>query len=362
MNTSHPFMQQTVTSELTMLTPILATLGYTLKPEQKHLLGERAVIEALTTVGGRKLILEGHDTKGNSVIIKAAKERGGQAEINHERLCRNKINDLAFAYDVFSVPEERYHGYHGDYLINIQTFIPQEQAFLERSLQSQFQFALDAFKAQEHSRATTSRHLRSIKNTFGIVDAAWYHKTLTSFMPYHVSDTETLALLTQVESIIRDNLTTLEQYGGFLTHTDFVPHNFRISHNRLFLLDFSAIRFGNKHESWARFINFMTLYNPPLAELLSRYIKDNRAPEEAHSLWLMRLLRLSELMTYYRKTLSKSAGDLATLNEARITFWRNILTHVLAYTPIPDNLITDYVRLRDSLRSEDEKKRQIGLH
>ncbi len=354
--------QQYVANELDILRPVLLALGYTLAPAQKHVLGERAIIEALTTVGGRKLILEGQDALGVPVIIKVAKEAGGQAEINHERLCRSKINELAFAYDVFSVPTERHHARHGEYLINIQNFIPQEQSFLERPLADQFQFALDAFKAQEHSRATTSRNISSITATFGLVDASWYLTTLKNFLPLHATDHATHALLTEVAQLIEAQVKTLEQYGGFLTHTDFVPHNFRIHDNKLYLLDFSAIRFGNKHESWARFINFMTLYNPPLADLLVQYIETNRAPEEAQSLWLMRLIRLAELITYYRKTLPKSDGDLATLNTARIIFWSDVLRQVLARTAVPATLITNYTTLRDTLRSEDEKKRQVGLH
>ena len=161
---------------------------------------------------------------------------------------------------------------------------------------------------------------------------------------------------------LREHEKTIEQYSGFLTHTDFVPHNIRIHDDTIYLLDHSSLTFGNKYEGWARFVNFMTLYNPMLENALVTYVKENRTPEESVSLRMMRIYRLGEIIWYYVQTLEKSTGDLHTLNTARITFWSTVLTHILKDERIPESIITEYKKTRDSLRSDDEKKRQQGLH
>ncbi len=171
-----------------------------------------------------------------------------------------------------------------------------------------------------------------------------------------------MTLFERAYGVLRENEEVIEQYTGFLTHTDFVPHNIRIHNGQMYLLDHSSLTFGNKYEGWARFLNFMTLYNPPLTGLLTEYVKNNRTSEESVSLRMMRIYRLGEIIWYYIRTLEKSEGDLRTLNEARITFWSTVLTHILDNTPVPESVILDYKNTRDSLRSEEEKKRQQGLH
>lgn len=161
---------------------------------------------------------------------------------------------------------------------------------------------------------------------------------------------------------IKENEETLDRYGGFLTHWDFVPQNFRIRNKRLYLLDHSSIRFGNKYESWARFLNFMTLYNPELAGALVEYVRRNREPEELKSLKLMRLYRLVELIRYYAAWLMNTEENLYELTRARIAFWTNVLDAVLHDREVSMEAIRDYRTKRDALRSDEEKKRQIGLH
>ncbi len=350
------------TAELSDITRIVGALGYTLAPDQPHISGERFLMQAITTVGGQKYILNATDTTGRQVIIKATKHLAGQQEIEHERTCRQQINNLAFAYNVFAVPEELLHTKREGYLIRVQAYIPQERPFHERPLLEQFDYALEAFIAQEHSRATTGKHVKQIEHTFGIATPATYLTLCQGFLTEHTGDTIARELITRAYQELERGQIRLTQYGHFLTHTDFVPHNFRIHNGKLYLLDFSAIRFGNKHESWARFLNFMTLHNPALEAAFITYFKDNRATEEQESLHLMRLFRLTEIMTYYRKTLPRSSGNLKTLNEARVVFWGEVLSAMLAHEPLGEAVRTKYQTTRDSLRSEDEKKRQIGLH
>ena len=134
----------------------------------------------------------------------------------------------------------------------------------------------------------------------------------------------------------------IEQYSGFLTHTDFVPHNIRVVGENIYLLDHSSIRFGNKYEGWARFCNFMALYNPPLEKALVKYVADNRTEEESISLRLMRIYRLGEIIWYYTSALDKSYGNLFALNKKRVELWSKMLENLLSENSLPESFIEDY--------------------
>lgn len=367
MNTKTPkqIWDDYCTEELRVLTLLLAHHGITLDTEQKHIGGERYLQQAVTTASGKKLILTGTHN-GTPVVIKATRDSAGMNEIIHERECRAILHSIDFAASTFLTPPEVLFVREGGFLISAQTFITQEKQFIEHTLPEQFHFALEAFKAQEGTHATTAKHQRLIRNTFGIRTAESYLHTFHTFEA-NVSfalkgDVSLHTLLRNALQQLEANKEIIEQYSGFLTHTDFVPHNIRIHEGHIYLLDHSSLTFGNKYEGWARFLNFMTLYNPPLESLLTQYVKDNRTPEESVSLRMMRIYRLGEIIWYYVQTLEKSDGDLRTLNEARVTFWRTILEYLLDDSPVPESVIATYKKTRDSLRSVDEKKRQQGLH
>jgi len=349
--------------ELSFFTPLLKEHGYTLDAEQPHLYGERYLMHAVTTESGTKLILLGKDANGTRVVIKVSRDTGGMKEMLHEQTCRTILSELHFAYGTFASPKECFFKKTKSYVIFIQEYIDQESMFIERPITEQFTLALKAFKAQESARATTFNHLKLIKHTFGSRDAETY---LTCFEGFTQEILATFPEYTDVLNEIRKTLQahkkTIEQYGQFLTHTDLVPHNFRIQNNTVYLLDHSSLTFGNKYEGWARFINFMTLYNPELASLLTHYVKDNRTEEESVSLWLMRLYRLTELMFYYTQTLQRCSGDLQELNTERVHFWGQVLSYTLQQKELPEEIRTTYIKKRDTLRSTDEKKRQVGLH
>jgi hypothetical protein len=171
-----------------------------------------------------------------------------------------------------------------------------------------------------------------------------------------------ILILEKGQEILVENSKTIEQYCGFLTHTDFVPHNFRIFNNKMYLLDYSSLRFGNKYEGWARFLNFMALYNPSLEKALLFYVKNNRTPEEYQSLHLMRIFRLAEIIWYYTNLLSKTEGNLKKLNMHRVEFWSQVLSSIINNIPLEESIILNYRKVRDELRSDDEKHRQVGLH
>jgi hypothetical protein len=338
--------------ELAVIKPILQKLGFELADEQPHLGGERYLMQAVTTQSGKKLILIGHRVSdGKKVVIKTAAEPAGKRELRHERRCRQVLKEIGFAYQVFFSPEEIIFTERDGRLISIQAFIEQEKTFLERPLKEQFDFALKAFKAQESAHATTYKHVRIIERTFGSMGADGY---------LHLG--KTFNIDTAAREFLEKNKNTIDQYCGFLTHTDFVPHNFRIKDGTMYLLDHSSLRFGNKYEGWARFINFMELHNPPLAAALVQYVRDNRTQEELLALKCMRIYRLGEIIWYYRNTLPQSTGDLLKLNEARVHFWSEALKAVSNDREVPFATIESYKKTRDTLRSEDEKRRQVGLH
>jgi predicted Ser/Thr protein kinase len=354
------------TEELAHLTPILTMRGYSLDSEQKHMQGERYLMHAVTTTSGRKLILSGTTSDGTRVIIKATRDSAGKKEIEHERMCRDFLKRIDFAGEVFHTPEEIAFFETEGCTITIQRFIPQECSFLERPITEQFSLALRAFKGQESAHATTAKHRHAVTTIYGMRDAQVYQNTLDSFyekIGTTLGDTHPVCdTLSHAREMLNERTKIIEQYCGFLTHTDFVPHNIRIQHNTIYLLDFSSLTFGNKYEGWARFINFMTLYNPPLQKALEQYVRDNRTPEESVSLRMMRIYRLGEILWYYVRATAHSTGDLYSLNTARIVFWHTILQHVLSETEVPPSVIETYTRARDSLRSADEKRRQVGLH
>lgn len=353
------------TVEIGVLEPILSEFGFTLDDEQQHTKGERFLMRAMTTTSGKKMILTGTHTSGYKVVVKATRDDAGKKEIEHERACRQILHNMSFAAEVFHSPEEVLYTESHGFLISIQRFIEQNKTFLERPTEEQFSFALASFKAQEGAHATTYKHRKSIGEAFEIRNKENYLENFASFITHTgtlYKDDSLQKLLQHTLGTLKDNGRTIEQYCGFLTHTDFVPHNFRIKNKTLYLLDHSSLTFGNKYEGWARFINFMVLYNHDLADTLKQYVKDNRSDGEQEALRLMRLYRLGEIISYYVGTLERSEDNLLELNKARVAFWQQVLKHQLNGTPLPKEIVESYKTTRDSLRSEDEKERQKGLH
>ncbi len=353
--------------ELAGVLPVLLRLGFKLEDAQPHLWGERYLMQAMTTKSGKKLVLLGHFAhNGRRVVIKATSDRAGAEELEHERECRRVLGQIHFAYQVFFSPEEIFFTKKDGYTISVQAFIEQKRTFFERPLAEQFSLALKSFKAQEGAHATTYEHKKFTRKSFSSIDADGYIKTFAIFkkniLTYNQNNKELTDTLRNAQKFFETNRETIEQYCGFLTHVDFVPHNIRIVNSDIYLLDHSSLRFGNKYEGWARFLNFMTLYNQPLEEALVRYVRDNRTSEESLALKLMRIYRLGEIIWYYTNTLEKSLGDLHALNQKRVEFWSLVLDALLKDEKIPLSVITQYQKDRDSLRSEEEKLRQRGLH
>jgi len=352
--------------DIQAVTPILERHGFALALNQPHIGGERYVMRAVTTASGKKLVLEGCRMSDNTRgIIKVSRDSAGIREIEQERKNKKTLEKLGFAYEVFFAPEEMRYFRSDEYTIVAYEYIAQEKPFIERSFNEQFSYALRGLQAQESAHATTHAHRKRIRSAFESFDSGAYIRNFETFkrrIGKYAQTSERLNTLNAATDLIEGGVEIIDQYGEFLTHTDFVPHNFRIRGGNIYLLDHSSLRFGNKYEGWARFINFMALYNPALEETLVAYVQDNRTPEESESLKIMRVYRLGEITGYYATTLALADARLHTLNNARVSFWFDVLTAVMAGGRISKESIGAYITLRDALRSDEEKLRQRGLH
>jgi len=355
--------------ELKTARQTLSALGFALDEAQVHIGGERYVMMGNRDVGGGgyKLVLTGtRASDGMRVVIKFSSDAEGMREIEAEHRARHLITSLDFAYHAFAAPRELLYSRTSSRALSIVDYIEQERTFLNRPLQEQFALALRAFKTQEGVHATTYAHARAIRAALGLLGSGDYLQMFDAFASAatrHAPERSDLreALKRSRELLERDR-ETIEQYCGFLTHADFVPHNLRVADDQIYLLDYASIHFGNKHESWARFLNFMMLHNPAMERALLQYVRDNRSPEEYLSLRLMRIYKLGFLLQFYASTLDKASGNLRLLAQERISFWLQALQSVLDDTPLSEAVIRDYKNVRDSLRSEEEKERQRQLH
>jgi hypothetical protein len=353
--------QSYCSEQLSLVTPLLLDEGFELEEEQPHLIGERYILS------GPKLVLYGaRKSDGLRVVIKISNNTKTAQELLLEHEAREALSAMHFAYKIFHSPREVLSGHKGAYTFYITEYIPQEKKFLEYSLEDQFFFALKAFEAQEGSHATTHGHLKTIEKTFEVFDAKRYidsvrkyKKEVENLIPEKKSVQEVFAHAVET---LENEKKLLDTYSNFLTHWDFVPHNIRIHERNIYLLDHTAIRFGNKYEGWARFMNFMTLYNAPLEQALDTYIQENRSTSEHRTLELMRLYRLCELVWFYVKKRESSEGNLRTLTNARTELWSKSMEAQLQSKTLGTTVIENYKKIRDDLRDADEKQRQDALH
>lgn len=344
-------------TELAGLIPILTEAGYALDKEQLHINGERYLMS------GKKLVLTGiHVCDNIRVVIKASSQAAGIAEIERERNTRSLLHSLDFALKRFHTTTEVSYIQKNGYVISITEYISQSKGFLMFDTKEQFFLGLRALETQEGAHATTHGHDQAIRTTFGIVTIDEYLSSFQKFIDYaRVGIPEHTKLgmtLEKAGQVLHDHKTTIERYNGFLTHTDFVPHNLRVEHNTLYLLDTTSIKFGNKYESWARFINYMTIHNPDLEDMLIAYVRENRGSDEYTALRLMRAYKIGFLLKYYVDAVNNSSGNLHELSSIRLDFWRNALEAVLNDTPLSRDVVRAYLNDLNRLRTDEERARQ----
>ncbi len=352
-------------TELANVTPILETLGYMLDQTQVHLSGERFLMAGARDVGGggMKLVLTGMRRADSlRVVIKASRNPDGQQEIERERAARERINRIPFAYHAFTVPRELHFSYEGPFLVSIVEYVTQDIPLLSRPLNEQFFLTLKALECQEGAHATTGVHTAHVRSSFGLSNAeAYLHEfdTFAAAAENAVPHNEKLAqIFRDATHFLHDHRTTLERYAGFLTHADFAPNNFRVRGHELYLLDYASIHFGNKYESWARFLNFMVHHNPDLERTLARYVKENRGPDEYLALQLMRVYKIGFLLKYYAEATTKTEGATHELMQTRLSFWTLVMQCILDDCAVPPEAINTLLEKERILRTEEEKARQ----
>lgn len=346
--------------ECERILPVLAAHDIVLDSKQVHTRGERFLMS------GMKVVLTGiKKDSGEKVVVKASSRKEGIAEIEHERVCRTTLHTLQFAGSTFLSPKEVLYVKKHGLIVVVNEFIEQPEPFLTRTLENQFELALRAFEMQESVHAATYSHARVIKKVFGNWNAHDYLTSAHSFQERTLScyprEDGIHALLEQGRNALEEHQKDIERYCGFLTHEDFALHNLRIKGDTIYLIDYSSLRFGNKHESWARFINFMLLYNRPLEQTLVQYVLDNRSLEENRSLHLMRMYKTLQLIAYHAYAATQAAGNVAKLSERRVHFWSDVLGALLCDKPVSGDTIEAYKKDRDQLRSNEEKERQREL-
>jgi hypothetical protein len=383
--------QEFVQQEISFFTPILKGLGFEIDIDQPHTKGERGSFRA------KKIILLGRRISYNfKVVIKCARYEEGIKELQEEKQARENIKKIDFAYHEFLEPKEILFRNEKMFLIQVTEFIVEEKKFLDRDPNNQFDIAYRSLITQEGIHAVTSKHNKTIKKLFTTFDFNTYRHNLSKFKII-ISDfllssgtgalgplikgpasvrahlckaSEVGGILDLAENEFLQNKHRIQQYSGFLTHTDFVPHNFRVRNDngveRVYLLDHSAIIIGNKHDGWARFLNFCVLHSPIVEKWFTEYFKVNRSKEESESLRLMRIYRLFELVTHhvtiYKNTNEVENKELKELSKKRVFFWLELLQALYENRELDKGLIEDYKNNRDNLRSQSEKERQQVIY
>lgn len=352
-------MNATATKELLSVseaTRILSSQNFVLAEHQPYISGERFLMAK------NKLVLGAIHTPSNTnVVIKISNVPAGQKEIRDEKNIREVLHSLAFANRVIAFPKEIFFSDSDTHTIFATEFIEQEKVFVVHTLEEQFFMALRAFEAQEAFHATTFEHVNAVKGVFEVFDEKKYIEILHTFvdtLEHEWGNREETRTLARAEKFFKEHYRIIERYGRFLTHTDFVPHNFRIQNNEVYMLDCSAVHFGNKYEGWARFLNYMYIHNPELERLLTEYLRTNRGEKECLCLRLMRAYKVGHLLAYYARSLKDTEGNLRALTEIRIKFWGRILSSILEDIPPKEEIITTYRTERNKLRSPEEKERQ----
>lgn len=342
--------------DLGYIEEILTPLGFSLDNEQLHISGERFLMTR------NKLVLSGENlADGKKVIIKISDHPDGQNEIKQEKKTRDFLSDISFSRNTILFPQEIYFGVIKNYLIWISEFISQNKVFVAHTLEEQFFIILRAFESQESFHATTFEHQKKTKEVFESFRADDYLKGFENFkniISKKYDDASLIKTMDQSEKFLQDNKNIINTYCNYLTHTDFVPHNFRVEEYFVYMLDCSAVHFGNKYEGWARFLNYMAIHNPALERSLSEYILKNRNKDEYLNLQLMRIYKIGYLLKYYVESLQKTSGDLNKLTQKRIGFWHEVLKAVLKNDFVDKSIVDHYLENRDYLRSAEEKKRQ----
>lgn len=296
----------------------------------------------------RVLVAKGKNSE--KVIVKLSDSDGGKDEIRKEKMAQDTLTKAVFSQEKIFFPEEILFGEYERYVIRITKFIPQTKVFGAYTEEEQFFMIMREFEAQESFYANTYEHISIVKDIFPVTH---YKDYAIKFDSFDVGPDKQEAL-----ELLSKNAELIETRSNYLTHTDFVPSNFRVTGEKVYMIDLSSMHFANRYEGLARLLNWCIIHNPSLETLINEYIKNSRGIDEYLCLRLMRVYKTGFLINHYSSSLSKTTDKLHKLTEVRLQLWREILKNLIHDTPLPVKLISDYKTERDKLRSNEELERQ----
>lgn len=335
---------------------ILASWGFYLDEYQPHTTGERKLMSQ------NKLVLIGRDSTGRKVVIKTSDKTKEQERIRQEHQIGRELGKIASATKGVLLPKKVLFKTGGGFTFLITEFIEQPKVFVAHGLNEQFKMITKAIEGIETVDLQKFHEILGDKpRACDITTSANYCKELERYIKFINTDRHDTKLASTLEltgQIFLKNTDAVTKFSGYLVHEDFCPHNFRVLDRKLYILDHAAVNFGNKHLTWARLLNYMALHNPPLERSLVRYLKEKKTAEDIKCLRLFRMYKTVFLITHYVKVSKNVSGKLLKLTNARIDFWHNFLDKLIEKKSLPKADLVKYLKVRNSLRSNEEKKRQ----
>lgn len=355
-----------MTLSIDSVAPILAKAGFKLDSEnnQVHIGDERALISR------DKLVLKGWRTSdARRVIIKVGASPAGMREIERERACRRGLAEInrSFQSTIFFYPDELGFLQEEGLCISIIEYVDQGMRFLDRSREEKLNLSLSALHAQERVTVDAVTTLVGIVYRFGTVGADGYlsefEARLGDALMYFPQNRMLRSNLERAITFFRERLGHVRDHLGFLVHADFVPNNFRVIGSRIYYLDLGAFRFGNRYESWARYLNWLMVWDYRLEAALFGHFSENRGPEHYACLSAMRAFKIGFLIQVYSKHLPEVQHDarLHALQSGRVNFWTSALIALIRGDHVPERTAEEFAQFQESLRSERERRRQKEL-
>ena len=346
--------KENIQKELKALEPRIEALGFELLSKQPHITGER------TYQSQTRLVLEAiHTESGKKVIIKTSKDPEYKKELRYEKGVKELLERINYADKVLLSPRDLFYIEQDDYIFYISEYIEQDAVFVSHSLEEQFFMILPMLESMETYFISTYEMHKGVAKICPIYDYARYHSltkeyktTIEKLLP------EKKALFNRALSYFKNHQKEIEMFTGYLIHDDLVPHNMRIQGRKIYMLDHATMRFGNKYDTWARFLNYMTIHNPELRDKLYEHIKQERDKEDYKAIQAMRVYKTFMILDYYVDVYASSKGNTQELALVRMHFWSDVLKSIIEETLTPYELIGEYRNKRDTLRSQEEKERQ----
>jgi len=355
-----------MTLSIDSVAPTLAKAGFALDSEdnQVHIGGERALISR------DKLVLKGwRISDASRVIIKASASLAGIREIERESACRRCLAEInrSFQSPIFFYPDELGFLQEDDLCISVIEYVDQDMRFLDRPLEEKLHLSLSALHAQERVTVGAVKNLAGVADRFGTITANTYLREfkahLKNALTYFPQNLVLRSNLEHADTFFRERLCHVREHHGFLIHSDFVPNNFRVIGSEFYYLDLGAFRFGNRYESWARYLNWLMVWDCRLEAVLVDHINEGRGREHHASLSAMRAFNIGFLIQMYSKLLPEVQENarLHALQSGRLNLWTSALIALIHGDHMPEQTALEFAQFQESLRSEHERRRQMEM-